>query len=212
MRTLKRGIRWYELTWIALATMRVFLRWVRADLGKIWNSSSRLQDWRQYWVVWCVMILRSLRRAQFILSESGGRELERWRAAVGGGGVSLAQWIGVLYRGIHSSDQQRAKAGHGDAVEMPRHAAQGRKAAVTGELIRLHRGECGTIDGIVYWPELSTSTTFTRPWALSDQPEHESKRRRHESRRRDRRRRETELAVWSTSDTVPWPFLIQCTW
>jgi hypothetical protein len=78
-------------------------------------------------------------------------------------GVSLAQWIGVLYRGIHSGDQQRAKAGHGDAVEMPRHAAQGRKAAVTGELIRFHRGECGTMARIVYWPELSTATTFTRP-------------------------------------------------
>jgi hypothetical protein len=43
--------------------------------------------------------------------------------------------VGVLYHGIHSDDQRRAKAGHSDAVEMPGHAAQGRKAAVTGVLI-----------------------------------------------------------------------------
>ena len=74
--------------------------------------------------------------------------------AVGGGGVSLAQWIGVLYRGVHSGDQRRAKTGHSDAVEMPRHAAQGQKAAVTGDLILIHRGERGTVAGIIYWPEL----------------------------------------------------------
>jgi hypothetical protein len=41
-------------------------------------------DWRQYWVVWCVMILRSLRWLQFIESASDGREFERRRAAAGG--------------------------------------------------------------------------------------------------------------------------------
>jgi hypothetical protein len=37
---------------------------------------------------------------------------------------------------------------------MPRHAAQGQKAAVTGDLILIHRGERGTVAGIIYWPEL----------------------------------------------------------
>jgi hypothetical protein len=37
---------------------------------------------------------------------------------------------------------------------MPRHTAQGRKAAVTGEFILIHRGELGTVAEIIYWPEL----------------------------------------------------------
>jgi hypothetical protein len=37
---------------------------------------------------------------------------------------------------------------------MPRHAAQGRKAAITGDLILIHRGERGTVAGIIYWPEV----------------------------------------------------------
>ena len=58
------------------------------------------------------------------------------------------------YHGSHSGDQRRARAGHGDVVEMPRHVAQGRKAAVTGVLIGFHRGELCTVAGILYWPEL----------------------------------------------------------
>jgi hypothetical protein len=69
-------------------------------------------------------------------------------------GSLLAQQINVLYRGIHSGDQRRAKTDHGDAVEMLRHAAQGRKVAVTGVPIRIHRGELCTVVGILYWPEL----------------------------------------------------------
>jgi hypothetical protein len=69
-------------------------------------------------------------------------------------GNSLARVIGGKPRGIYSGDQRRAKAGHGDAVEMPRNTAQGRKAAVTGVLIRFHRDELCTVAGILYWPEL----------------------------------------------------------
>jgi hypothetical protein len=47
---------------------------------------------------------------------------------------------------------------HSDVVEVLRHVAQGRKAAVTGEVIRFYRGACGTVAGFVYWPELSTAT------------------------------------------------------
>jgi hypothetical protein len=61
------------------------------------------------------------------------------------------------YRGNLSGDQQRAKASHGDAMEMLRHAAQGRKAVVTGMLIGFHRGELCTVTGIFYWPVLSTA-------------------------------------------------------
>ena len=42
------------------------------------------------------------------------------------------------------------------------HAAQGREAAVAGEHIHIRRGECGTAAGIVYCPELSTATIFSR--------------------------------------------------
>jgi hypothetical protein len=94
---------------------------------------------------------------------------------------SLAQGIRVLRRGSHSGDQRRARAGYDDAVEMPRHVAQSRKAAVTGVLIGFHRGEPGMAVGIVYWPGLIHGGVLR---ALSDQPEHKSRRRQHESRRR----------------------------
>jgi hypothetical protein len=77
---------------------------------------------------------------------------------------------------------------HGDAVEVLRHVAQGRKAAITGEVIRFYRGVCGTVAGFVYWPELSTARTLTQSQALSTCSEHESLRCRHESRVAHRRR------------------------
>jgi hypothetical protein len=86
------------------------------------------------------------------------------------GGELLAQRIRVLRRGSHSGDQRRVRAGHGDAVEMPRHAAQGRKAAVTDVLIGFHRGELCTVAGILYWPGLSTTACSER---LSGHPEYE---------------------------------------
>jgi hypothetical protein len=67
---------------------------------------------------------------------------------------SLAQGIRVLRRASHSGDQWRERAGHGDAVEKPRHTAQSRKAAVTGMLIGFHRGKLCTVAEILYWPEL----------------------------------------------------------
>jgi hypothetical protein len=98
---------------------------------------------------------------------------ERWpgiRATMRGGqrsGKLLARGLVSYYRGSHSSDQRRVTTGHGDAVEVPRHVAQGRKAAITGEVIRSDCGECGTVVGFVYWPELSTTRTLTRSQALS---------------------------------------------
>jgi hypothetical protein len=50
---------------------------------------------------------------------------------------------------------------HGDAVEVLRHVAQGRKAAVTGVLIGFHRDKLCTVVGFVYWPDLSTVRTLT---------------------------------------------------
>jgi hypothetical protein len=80
------------------------------------------------------------------------------------------------YRGHLPGDGQRITAGHGDVVEVPGHVAPSREAAVADELIQIHRGECGMVAGIVYWPELSTATIFTRPRALSNRSEHESQR------------------------------------
>jgi hypothetical protein len=78
--------------------------------------------------------------------------------------------------------------GSGDAVEVLRHVAQGRKAAVTGVLIGFHRDELCTVVGFVYWLDLSTARTLTQSQALSTCSEHESLRRRHESRAACRRR------------------------
>jgi hypothetical protein len=140
-----------ELTWVELAAVRLFSRCSWADLGEVQNSSSLTINWGQYWVAGYLTTLRSLRWLQFIECNSGGRELQWWRAAVGGRGSSLAQWIHVLRRGSHSGDQRGARAGHGDAVEVPGHTAQGRKAAVTGILIGFRRGELGTTVGVIYW-------------------------------------------------------------
>ena len=88
------------------------------------------------------------------------RERERWPGMgtmTRGGrkkGSSLAQWIRVLRRGSHSGDQRGARAGHGDAVEVPGHTARGRKAAVIGILIGFRRGELNTAARVVYWPGL----------------------------------------------------------
>jgi hypothetical protein len=48
-----------------------------------------------------------------------------------------------------TSDDQTAEVSHGDAVNVPRYVAQGREAAVTGELIRSDRGKLGTVAGVV---------------------------------------------------------------
>jgi hypothetical protein len=44
------------------------------------------------------------------------------------------------YRGKLPGDERRVIASHGDAVDVPRHVAQGREAAISGELIRIRRG------------------------------------------------------------------------
>jgi hypothetical protein len=154
MRMLKRESRQHELTGIVLAAVRLFSWCSWAYLGEVQNSSSLAINWGQYWVAGYLTTLRSLRWLQFIERNSGGRELQWWRTTVGGRGCSLAQWIRVLRRGSHSDDQRGARAGHGDAVEVPGHTGQGRKAAVTGILIGFHRGELGTVAGVVYWPGL----------------------------------------------------------
>ena len=46
-------------------------------------------------------------------------------------------------------DDQTVKVSHDDAVNVPRYVAQGREAAVTGELIRSDRGKLGTVAGVV---------------------------------------------------------------
>ena len=50
------------------------------------------------------------------------------------------------------------------------HAAQGREAAVAGEHIHTRRGKCGTATGIVYCPELSKATIFSRPRSAIQHP------------------------------------------
>jgi hypothetical protein len=59
------------------------------------------------------------------------------------------QRLSVQCRGNCSGDQRRAGVSRGDAVERGKHAAQGRKAAVTGGLIGFHRGELCTVAGIL---------------------------------------------------------------
>jgi hypothetical protein len=44
------------------------------------------------------------------------------------------------YRGKLPGDERAANASHDDAVDVPRHMAQGREATVSGELIRIRRG------------------------------------------------------------------------
>jgi hypothetical protein len=65
------------------------------------------------------------------------------------------------YRGHLPGDGQKVKAGHGDAMEVPGHVAQGRKAAVTSELIQSCLLATCTVAEVVYWPDLSTALIFT---------------------------------------------------
>jgi hypothetical protein len=75
------------------------------------------------------MTLRNWWGAQFIGSDSGGGQFEQVVLAAGGGRRVLAQWIRGSYCGGHSGDQRRVTKAYGDAVEILRHVAQGRKAA-----------------------------------------------------------------------------------
>jgi hypothetical protein len=77
-----------------------------------------------------------------------------------GQGVTGARLVSG-YRGHLPSDGHRITAGHDDSVEVPGYVASSREAAVVSELIQIHRGELGTMAGIVYRPELSTATIFT---------------------------------------------------
>ena len=74
---------------------------------------------------------------------------------------------------------------YGDAVEGLSHAAHGREAAVTGELIRSSRKAEGAATVSHRSDVQRTAVKIFLPRALSPSPVHESKRRRHESRRRD---------------------------
>jgi hypothetical protein len=60
----------------------------------------------------------------------------------------LARKLSGFHRGKLPSDERMANASHGDAVDVPRHVAQGREAAVSGELIRIRRGLLGTVAGV----------------------------------------------------------------
>ena len=92
----------------------------------------------------------------------------------------MAQWVRVLSRGELTDDDLTAVESHGDVMERQSHAAKGREAAVTDEVIGFHRGEYGTAAGIVYRPEFIPGDVHR---VLSTHPEHILDRRRHESRR-----------------------------
>jgi hypothetical protein len=76
------------------------------------------------------MTLRGWRGLQFIGLNSGGREFQWGRAAVGGGRRVLAQRLGVQHRGSYSGEPRRVAKVHGDTVETLGYVAQGRKMAV----------------------------------------------------------------------------------
>ena len=71
---------------------------------------------------------------------SGGRGIGRRHAVAG---EDRGYWCGgfvTYYRGKFSGDEWAANASHGDAVDVPRHVAQGREVPVSGKLIRI---QCG---------------------------------------------------------------------
>jgi hypothetical protein len=60
----------------------------------------------------------------------------------------LARKLSGFHRGKLLGDERTANASHGDAVDVPRHVAQGREAAVSDELIRIRCGLLGTVAGV----------------------------------------------------------------
>jgi hypothetical protein len=61
----------------------------------------------------------------------------------------LAQGIRGIYRGSLTGDGQRVTTSYDDAMDVLRHVAQGREAAVNGELIWSDPSELGTVAGVV---------------------------------------------------------------
>jgi hypothetical protein len=84
------------------------------------------------------------------------RGLRRWcsiwpgRAGGRKQGRIMAQSVRVLSRGELTGDDLTAVKSHGDATEVFGYVAQGRATGVTGVLIGFHRGEHGTVAGILY--------------------------------------------------------------
>jgi hypothetical protein len=86
-------------------------------------------------------------------------------------------------------------------VERQSHAAQGREAAVTGEVIGFRCGEHGTVAGVVSWPKSIHDDVYQ---VLSTYPEHKLDQRQHESRRKSIVGGESAaLAISSISATIP---------
>jgi hypothetical protein len=170
--------------------------------GGVRNWSSSMNDWGWYWVAGCVMTLRSLRRAQFILIESGGRELQRWCAAVGGREVywrSELMSYTVAFTLVINGELKQITAMQWRCLDTRHKAGRWRSPACLSE---------STAASSVRWSEfftgrnLSTVMIFTRLHVLSSRSNNES--RRWGMNLRVARRRRVELASWSSSDTVPW--------
>jgi hypothetical protein len=135
---LEQAIEGLGLTWVELAAASWVLRWRRVDLGEMNNSRLLVDNWRQAWVRWLHGNLAQQPRSSIY------RRVKRWPVNLGRtrGGRKWrrrARWIRVQWRGSCSGDQQGAGVSRGDAVERGKHAAQGRKAAVTGGEIFLPR-------------------------------------------------------------------------
>jgi hypothetical protein len=145
---LKQERRWREGTWFGLATTRCSSRWRRLDLGEVSDSPAMGANWRWEWWLWLHDDMAQLTVGSIY------RESERWpwiRALTRGGRRwrrKRARWIRVQWRGSCSGDQRGARVSRGDAVERGKHAAQGRRAAVTGVLIGFSRRAEGKSTGV----------------------------------------------------------------
>jgi hypothetical protein len=112
---LEQTIKALELTRSKLATAWANRAEFLSDLGDVRNWSSRVYDWRQYLVAWCVIILRTRRCAQFIEGKSGGRWIwietrgsrrKRKSLAYGISGCNCGNLTGDRWIGQHESRQR----------------------------------------------------------------------------------------------------------
>jgi hypothetical protein len=84
-------------------------------------------------------------RTKAVIYRLWGRWRPISRRCAGGrrGRRLLARKLSGFHRGKLPGDERTTNVSHGDVMNVPRHVAQGREAAVSGELTRISRGLLG---------------------------------------------------------------------
>jgi hypothetical protein len=114
-----------------------------SDLGEITNWGVLVDDSRHGLLHWLHNYIAE--RTKAVIYRLWGRWRPISRRCAGGrrGRRLLARKLSGFHRGKLPGDERTTNVSHGDVMNVPRHVAQGREAAVSGELTRISRGLLG---------------------------------------------------------------------